>query len=206
MTAPRRTQDPAEAARVLDAGGVVLMPTDTLPGLHARLDRPAALARIRALKGRDADKPLLVLAASADVAGAWVRWDEAAAAEAASVWPGPYTLILTAVPEAPTAVTGGGPTLAVRVPADPRLRSLLDVVGAPLASTSANDAGRAPATDLDAAAAWAGGGVDLVADLPWGGSGRPSTLVDLTRRPPRVLRAGAGDPLPGWESVTDDDG
>jgi len=206
VTAPRRTQDPTEAARVLDAGGVVLMPTDTLPGLHARLDRPEALARIRTLKGRDADKPLLVLAASAEAAGAWVCWDLDAKAEAAAVWPGPYTLILPAGAQAPPAVTAGGVTLAVRVPADPRLRSLLDVVGAPLASTSANDAGRAPATDLDAAAAWAGGGVDLVADLPWGGAGRPSTLVDLSRRPPRVLRAGAGDPLPGWECVTDGNG
>jgi len=204
LSSVRRSADPAEAAAVLAAGGVVLMPTDTLPGLHARLDRPEALARLRALKGRDAGKPLLVLTHAPEGAAAWARLEGTAAAAAAAVWPGPYTLVLPASPLAPAAVTGGGDTLAVRVPAPDGLRALLAAAGAPLASTSANAAGEAPARTMDAAAAWCGAEVDLVADLPWEGGGAPSTLADLTVDPPRVLRPGAGPTPSGWVDVTDD--
>lgn len=203
MSPLRRCADPRTACSVLDAGGVVILPTDTLPGFHARLDRPEALARLRALKGRDDGKPLLVLAASRTAAADWVRLDAEAAAEADGVWPGPFTLVLPAGPRVPADVTAGGATLAVRVPGLPALRALLEAVGVPLASTSVNAAGEPPATTVDAAAAVFGALVDLVADLPWRGGEAPSTLADLTVRPPRVLRLGAGVPPPGWQSVSD---
>ncbi len=196
-----RTHDAAEAARCLAAGCVVLMPTDTLPGLHARADAPAAVARIEVLKGRDEGKPLLVLCADADAARelvgalAWRVWEYSG-----RCWPGPYTMVLPAGPAAPSAATRGGSTLAVRVPAPPRLRELIAVSGGALISTSANMAGEPPATDLASAALLFADGVDLVADLDWGGplAAAASAMLDLTVWPPRVLRPGPRVP-PDWE-------
>jgi L-threonylcarbamoyladenylate synthase len=197
-----RTRDPAETARCLAGGGVVLMPTDTLPGLHARADAPAAVARIALLKGRDDGKPLLVLCADVAAARGLVGatdlrvWDYAV-----RCWPGPFTLVLPAGPTAPAAATRGGPTLAVRVPSPPPLRALIAAAGGALVSTSANVAGEPPATDLAAAAPQFAGGVDLVADLELGCSpeAAASAMLDLTVWPPRVLRPGPRVP-PDWES------
>jgi L-threonylcarbamoyladenylate synthase len=196
-----RTHDPAVAARCLAGGGVVLMPTDTLPGLHARADAPAAVARIAVLKGRDEGKPLLVLCAGADDARGLLGalsgrvWEYAL-----RCWPGPYTLVLSAGPAAPSAATRGGPTLAVRVPAPPGLRDLIAAAGGALISTSANMAGEPPSTDLASAARRFAAGVDLVVELDWGGppQAAASAMLDLTVWPPRVLRPGPLVP-PDWE-------
>lgn len=197
MTA-RRSSDVAEVLSVLADGGVVLMPTDTLPGLHARLDRPEAIARIATLKGREAAKPMLVLAASEAQAVAAVTVQAAEREDIEHCWPGPFTLVLPARAEVPSDATAGGGTLGVRVPGSDALRAFLDRCGSPLVSTSANVAGRPPATDLESALSVFGRRVDLVADLPWDGGDRASTVVDLTRRPPRVLRLGAGEARAGW--------
>ncbi len=197
-----RTHDPAVAARCLAGGGVVLMPTDTLPGLHARADAPAAVARITVLKGRDEGKPLLVLCADADAARGLVGelagrvWDYAG-----RCWPGPYTLVLPAGPAAPPTATRGGPTLAVRVPASRRLRDLITASGGALISTSANVAGEPPATDLASAARQFTAGVDLVLETDWDGASEAavSAMLDLTEWPPRLLRPGPRVP-PDWES------
>lgn len=196
-----RTSDPAVAAACLAGGGVVLMPTDTLPGLHARADAPAAVARIAVLKGRDEGQPLLVLCAGIGDARALAGAPPARVwAYAERCWPGPYTLVLPAGASAPTAATRGGPTLAVRVPAPGRLRDLIAACGGALVSTSANLTGEPPATELEAAARQFAGGVDLVAELDWGGSpaGAASAMLDLTSWPPRVLRPGPRVP-PDWE-------
>lgn len=182
---------------LLDAGRVVLLATDTVPGLHARLDRPAALAAMQALKGRQADKPFLVLAPSLERA-----LDLAAAVPSAvrrflaSCWPGPFTAVLPAGDGLPPAVLGSG-TVAIRVPAWPALRALLAACG-PLASSSANLAGRPPPTDLAAAQAvfpklsvWSSEPIE-----PAGGA---SAVVDLTGALPALLRAGPS-PLPPWDA------
>ncbi len=186
------------ARAVLDAGGVVLMPTDTLPGLHARWDRPAAVARIRELKGRAAARPLLLLCADADAALALAPGaDPRAAAWARRCWPGPFTLVLPVRPEVARAVNPAGTTAGLRVPGSDPLRALLAAVGAPLVSTSANRSGAEPARTVAEAAALFGEDVDLVLDAPWGGAGAASAVVDVTGWPPRTLRAGPR-PLPSW--------
>jgi L-threonylcarbamoyladenylate synthase len=200
---------PADAARLLDRGGVVLLPTDTLPGLHARVDRPAALARLAELKGRTEAKPLLVLAGSVAAVGRVAApLTPRQEAYARRCWPGPFSLILTAAPGLAAAARGPGGTVAVRVPRPEALRKLLTAVGVPLASTSANRAGQAPAADLAAATALFAGLVDGACDPgdpPAPGNSRPSTLIDLTVWPPRVLREGPQTPpdaldLPGGAS------
>lgn len=204
----RRPASCAEAARLFAEGGVLLLTTDTLPGLHARVDRPAAVRRVADLKGRTAGKPLLVLAASPAAAATVTggveprQWDYAL-----RCWPGPFSLVLPAAPGLAAEVTGGGGTVAVRVPQARGLVQLLEAVGVPVVSTSANRAGEEPARTLAEATSRFGSLVDGVfAAVRDGDDGaaptaRASALVDLGVWPPRVLRAG---PLPAPVPAGDD--
>lgn len=164
-------------AGVLAGGGIAIVPCDTIYGIVG-LD-PGAEDRIRALKGRGDDKPFLRLVADAS----WVRTltGQDAPPRLARHWPGPLTLVL------PSA----GATIALRVPASAWLRGLVAELGRPLLSTSVNRAGRPALWRIAEIVAGFGGDVDLVldgGDLP---DALPSTLVDATVRPYRVLRAGA---------------
>ncbi len=190
---PARPGSATDAARLLEAGGVLLLPTDTLPGLHARVDRPEAVRRVAALKGRPGDKPLLVIAASTEQARAVLGDLEPRQLDYADrCWPGPFSLVLPAAPGLDRAVTGGGATVAVRVPGLPLLSALLAAAGAPLVSTSANRSGEDPALSLAEAEDRFGGLVDAVFDpgdmaAPVGAA---SAVIDLVSWPPRVLREG----------------
>jgi len=195
VTAPGRWLDRDGVAAALAAGEVVLLETDTLPGLHARLDRPAALAAIAERKGRAAGKPLLVLAGSLEAALALTAPLAAATRDYLTrCWPGPITAVLPAIAGLPAAVAPKG-TVAVRVPEAVALRDLLVVTG-PLASTSANRSGEPPALELaDAIARFPG--LAVWRDLAGATAGAASALVDLTGPRPRLLRAGPRD-LPAW--------
>jgi L-threonylcarbamoyladenylate synthase len=189
--------DTAAAASALAAGGVLILPTDTICGLHARTDQPVALARLAALKGRLPERPLLVLASSVEQARQLCRslnGDQSALCAAA--WPGPFTFILPAAAGLPTPVRDvQRGTVAIRVPGRADLRRLIELAGGPLASTSVNLTGDRPLADLDAAV----GAFGHVVDGWWAGedahpaAGAPSALVDLTAIPPVLLRPG---PLP----------
>ena len=198
-----RTRDSRTLAAALAGGAVVLMRTDTLPGLHGRADRDDTVARIVAFKGRHADKPLLVLCdAPVRVEAVGVFPSAAARAYAGACWPGPFTLILPAGPAAPPAPPRGGDTVAVRVPGPEPLRDLVAAAGGPLVSTSVNHAGEPPLASLAEAAAFCGDAVDLVGEMVWDEddatpTGHASGLIDLTDWPPRVLRAGHAAP-PEW--------
>ncbi|HXH40215.1 MAG TPA: L-threonylcarbamoyladenylate synthase [Thermoanaerobaculia bacterium] len=164
-----------ELAGVLRAGGIALIPTDTIYGLHAVATDQRAMARITAMKGRGDDKPFVVIASSIDqlrALGATVP------EELRRIWPAPLTAILAA----------GGSTIAVRIPDLPWLRALLDRTG-PLVSTSANRSGEPPVTSPQALSEDMQNGLDGLLDQ---GSrkGRPSTIVDLTGAEPRLLREG----------------
>lgn len=175
--------------RVLADGHPALLNTDTLPGLHARLDRPEALAAVQRLKGRDADKPMLVLAASPAAARELTEPLTASQVNLLeSCWPGPFTFVLPARAHLPGAVVAAAGTVAVRVPRRTALLTLLVETG-PLASTSANRAGAEAAVSLVSAA-------QTFPDLACWDDGDPapggeaSALVDLTGPQPRVLRPG----------------
>ena len=195
---PIHLQNARDAARLLEEGGVLVLPTDTLPGLHARVDRPAAVGRVAEMKGRQGRKPLLLLAATLEIALTVTRdLSPRQQVYAASCWPGPFSLVLPAVPELPADVTGGSDTVAIRVPRPRGLRALLAAVGLPLVSTSVNRAGEAPVTDLEHAARLFADGVDGVFDPGDPAPAEPATasgLIDLTVWPPRVLRDGPETP------------
>jgi L-threonylcarbamoyladenylate synthase len=187
------------AGKLLATGGIVLLPTDTMPGLHCRFDRPSAVSRLLELKRRSAHKPFLLLCSGLEeVQDLVVNLDGRVLKVVKHCWPGPFTLILPARQGLPAIATSGGQSVALRVPQPSELRQLPTTAGAPLVSTSANTTGEPPVTEWVEALQQFGDRVDGVLSeapfwLPVGDNVRPSALVDLTSWPPRVLRAG---PLP----------
>src|ERR1022692_1468044 len=129
----------AQAAQVLQAGGLVAFPTETVYGLGANALDPAAAARIFAAKGRPAGNPIIVHVADLEDAKKLVLgWPTVADTLAERFWPGPLTLVLPKQAHVPDLVTAGGPTIAVRMPAHPVALALLRACKLPLAPPSAN--------------------------------------------------------------------
>jgi L-threonylcarbamoyladenylate synthase len=182
---------PAALTR-LRVGAVVAFPTETVYGLGADAENPAAVARIYALKGRPSGHPVIVHLADAaqmDVYAAQVS--PAARALAAAFWPGPLTLIVRRSARVPDAVTGGQDTVGLRVPAHPLAHALLAAFGRGIAAPSANRFGRVSPTSAAHVRAEFAGEDLLVLD---GGDcevGIESTIVDVSGRRARVLRPGA---------------
>jgi L-threonylcarbamoyladenylate synthase len=180
----------SRAADLLAARRLIIYPTDTLYALGGRALDPVAARAVREAKGREDGKPLPLIAASLEqVKTLCSAWTPAAQALAERFWPGPLTLVLAAQPAVPEEVTAGKGTIAVRVPALELARALCRAAG-PLVSTSANRAGAAPPITCAEAVEAVGAAAALALD---GGPGRPraSTIVDLAREPPLLLRAGA---------------
>jgi L-threonylcarbamoyladenylate synthase len=185
------TTDVAAAVEVLRAGGIVGLPTETVYGLAARATDAAAVRRVFAVKGRPADHPLIVHLPDASHLERWAaEVPDAARRLAETCWPGPVTLVVKARPDVPAEVTGGRPTVAVRVPAHPVALAVLAALDDAVAAPSANRFGRVSPTTAAHVAADLGTDVDLVLD---GGPcviGVESTIVDLTGEVPTVLRTG----------------
>ncbi len=179
----------AEAAAALRQGSVVLLDTDSLPGLHAMASGEGAADALRAIKASTSRRPFLLLFASLDEVLRYARpRREEDLQRLRRIWPAPLTALLLPGPNAPEAWSDGGRGLAARVPASSPLRELIARVGAPLLSTSANLEGEDPALSLDEAARR----FPTVPSFAWGevSPGRPSTLVDLRGHEPRLLRPG----------------
>jgi L-threonylcarbamoyladenylate synthase len=175
------------AAALLNAGCLLIYPTDTLYALGGRAHDASAAVKVRGAKGRDF-KPLPTVAADLEQArGLCSAWPKSAELLARHFWPGPLSLILPAR-DLPQEVTGPGGSVAVRVPALRITRELCLLAGA-LISTSANLSGAAPPVTCAEAVAGVGGAAALAIDAG-PGHFRPSTLVDLTGEP-REVRPGA---------------
>ena len=179
------------AVQVLQAGGIVAFPTDTVYGVGAHGLLPAAVERLYVAKRRPRDKaiPLLIAGVEA-LAQVAVDVPDAAYALAERFWPGALTLVLRRAARVPDAVTSGGETVAVRAPDHPVTQALIAALGAPLAATSANLSGE-PAPDTpEGVLAQLDGRIDLLLDGGICPGGVASTVLDLTVRPPAILRAG----------------
>ena len=184
------------AATRLRAGGIVAMPTETVYGLAADARNPAAIARIFEIKGRPTDHPLIVHLATAEQLPDWAAVvPEAARRIAAACWPGPLTMLLPRHADVIDEVTGGRPTIGLRVPSHPMAQAVLTAFGSGLAAPSANRFGKVSPTTAQHVIDDIGDLLDPSRDLVLdGGSssiGVESTIVDLTVDPPQVLRAGA---------------
>ncbi len=181
-----------EAVRILRASGLVAVPTETVYGLGALGTDPVALARVFVAKGRPTTHALILHVLDLDAALPLVAGvPELASRLAAAFWPGPLTMVLARSARVPDAVTGGGPTVAIRAPSHPVIRALLRLLAAPLAAPSANRYQSVSPTRAAHVERSLGDAVDLVLDAGPCERGIESTVVDLTATPPRILRLGA---------------
>ena len=180
-----------DAAKIISAGGVIAFRTDTFYGLGADPLNAAAVAKIRELKGREENKPILLLLSDASVADRFIA-DRSEAFEqvARKFWPGPLTIVGAAVSNLPAEITAGTGTVGVRVPADESVRELVRQCGGALTATSANPSGREPARSAKEVIDYFGERLDLVVDGGEVSTTEPSTVLDVTTVPPRVVRQG----------------
>ena len=181
-----------KAFAALANGGVVVFPTDTLYGLGADVFSLPALQRIFAIKGRPAELALPVLVAGLDqVESVALPMSNQAQELAERFWPGPLTLVMRRSPELPDLVTGGADTVAVRMPAHRIPLAVARRLGRPITGTSANLSRQPDLLDLDSIENQLGNLVDYIIRSGPPPEGTGSTVVDITRNEPRLLREGA---------------
>jgi L-threonylcarbamoyladenylate synthase len=180
-----------DAARALTRGGVIAFPTETFYGLGAAALDAAAVDRLLALKGRPAGKPILLLVDSLAMAETVAEVSAAARALMARHWPGPLTLVLRARAHVPEGITAGTGTVGVRMSPHRVAHGMVTALGAPVTAPSANPDGLPPPVTAAEVLQYFATGVDLVVDGGPTSGGAPSTVLDVTVDPPRVLRAGA---------------
>ncbi len=181
-----------QAISVLKQGGVAAFPTDTVYGVGAAINIEKAVAKVYQIKGRPLSRALPILLADksqiAEVAKvvpplAWLLADK--------FLPGALTIVLPKAESIPDIVTGGGNTVAVRIPAHPVPIALVRGLGVPIAGTSANLSGQPSALTSQEAHIQLDNKVDMIIDGGRCPGGQESTLVDLTGETPVILREGA---------------
>lgn len=182
------------AARALHAGRLLAFPTETVYGLGADAASREAVAAIYRVKGRPTNHPLIVHVTGAEQAKRLAIWNAAAERLASAFWPGPLTLILNRLERAPAWACAGQPTIGLRAPAHPVARALLQAFerlgGIGVAAPSANRFGRVSPTRAEHVLDDLGDETPMVLD---GGAcevGLESTIVDLSRGAPALLRPG----------------
>ena len=181
-----------KASEVISKGGVIAFRTDTFYGLGADPFNTEAVARVRELKGREDDKPILLLISDHDqIARLIVEPPEAFTRAAEKFWPGPLTIIGSAVAALPQEITAGTGTVGIRLPADEQVRDLVRECGGVLTATSANPSGHDPARSAQQVAEYFPAGLDLIVDGGEVSATEPSTVLDVLTSPPRVIREGA---------------
>jgi L-threonylcarbamoyladenylate synthase len=182
----------AKAIRVLQEGGIVGLPTDTVYGIGVSLATPGGIERLFAAKGRPPERAIALLLADAGQAAEIGVMNPVATALALAFWPGGLTLVLPRRPgvELPAVLTGGAPTIGLRVPAHAAPRALAKAVG-PLPTTSANRSGEPEARSAADIERLLGAAVELILDGGSSTAGQASTVIDVTGPRPRVLREGA---------------
>lgn len=188
-TLPATPENVEQAAEIIRNGGVVIYPTETVYGIGCDPADPAAAQRVCENKGRDG-KPLPLICSDADEARRIVEFNPAATNLAKKFWPGPLTLVLKAKIHYSQWATQGLETLAVRVPGSETPRTLASLSGGTIVSTSANRTSEPPAMTAEEAARIPGIDVDMILDGGPSPGGKPSTVLDLTGKEPKVLRPG----------------
>ena len=177
---------------ILKNGGLVAFPTDTVYGLGACFSNLGAVERIYKVKQRPHNIALpLLLADESQITEVAQLVPPVAWLLARRFLPGGLTIVLSRAKSVPDMVTGGGETVAVRIPAHPVPIALIKGLGVPIIGTSANVSGRPSALTADEVHSQFGDKIDLVIDGGKCGEGKESTIIDVTGDVPRILREGA---------------
>ena len=181
----------AEAAKVIRNGGVVGYRTDTLYGLGADPLNAQAVSKVLDLKGREDDKPILLLISDPEVVPKYLTHTSTAFQELSQrFWPGPLTLIGEARAELPQELTAGTGTIGLRLPDSQAVRDLVSACGGALTATSANPSGQSAALSTPEVAHYFPQ-LDLIIDSGTVNLPEPSTVLEVIGSRPRLIREGA---------------
>lgn len=180
------------AAALIKAGRLVVYPTETLYGIGADATNAEALRRVYEIKGREGAKPLLIIVDAFERLQPLVHQVTPEARSLMSAfWPGPLTLVFRASSQVPDEMTAGTGTIGARIPSSTFCRALVRACGGPITSTSANRAGEPTPKTIGEIRKALSDGIDLFIDAGALPASAPSTVVDVTTSPPRLLREGA---------------
>jgi len=181
-----------EAARIIQAGGIIVFPTRSLYGLGADANDPAAIRRLFQIKRRDPEKPVSVLIQYREMLASLVEDIPPAAVPLMDrFWPGRITLIFQAITGVFPMLTAGTGKIGVRIPEHPVAVSLVSALLYPITATSANYSGSPGVSRIKDLPQEFLSQIDLILDAGPLSGGIGSTIVDVTTDPPTVLREGA---------------
>jgi L-threonylcarbamoyladenylate synthase len=195
LTLPLKENNHSEvfkkALTILESGEIVAYPTESFYALGVIATDSNAVKRLFELKKRPAEKPLPIIVGNMDILGSIVKSiPEQAKALIEKFWPGPLTLIFEAADNIPESLTGGTGKVAVRIPGRSAALYLAEAIKFPITATSANPSSLPPAETPDAVINYFGDKVDLIVDAGRAPGGKPSTIIDVTVDPPKILREG----------------
>jgi L-threonylcarbamoyladenylate synthase len=184
-------EEMVRAAELIRSGGLVAFPTETVYGLGANAFDAQAVQRIYEAKGRPSSSPLIVHVADEDMAKSIAaEWPSIAHVLAVRFWPGPLTLVVKKSSAVPDTVTAGLDSVGIRIPSHPVALDLIRRAGVPIAAPSANRFTEISPTTAEHVRSGLGDRIDMILDGGPTQVGIESTVVALTREPPRVLRPG----------------
>jgi L-threonylcarbamoyladenylate synthase len=189
---PQTTESLPGIAETIARGGIIAFRTDTFYGLGADPFNRSAVQRIKQLKGRESNKPILIVISDIDQIERFIS-ERSRTFDLLTerFWPGALTLIGKAAQAVPDEVTAGPGTIGVRLPDDDNVRALVRACGGALTATSANPSGAEPARTAKEVASYFGATVDLIVDGGEAWVELPSTVVDAVGPAPRLIREGA---------------
>ena len=180
------------AVEVLKRDGVIIYPTDTIYGLGCDVTSRAAVERIRQIKGRDADKPMSFMCSNLVQVGRYGRVSNFIHGILSQFLPGPYTFVLTATPETPPLLQSKQKTVGIRIADHPVPMALVEQLGSPLVSTSANESNEEVLTRPEELEGTFGSHVDIILEcgiLPI----EASSVISLVNDKIDILREGLGN-------------
>ncbi len=181
-----------EALQILKKGGVVAYPTESFYALGVMINDEAALKKLYTLKKRPLEKAMPVIVGNKDVLKSVVKSIPPQAEKLIEIfWPGALTIIFDAKDDLSELLMGSKSTIAVRIPGKGFALSLAKAANFPITATSANLSGKQPARESEKVIDYFGEHIDLIVDHGKTPGGKPSTIIDVTTTPPRVLREGS---------------
>lgn len=192
LSQPEAAEIIRTAAKILQEGGLVAFPTETVYGLGGNGLDGAACEKIYLAKGRPSDNPLILHISEFEELNAIVREISPAAKKLMDAfWPGPLTMVFPKADIVPAKATGGLDTVAVRFPSHPVARAIIRAAGLPIAAPSANSSGKPSPTRASHVEFDLNGKIDMIVDGGAAEWGLESTIVDVSGDVPMILRPGA---------------